>query len=479
MLNWDLSTGAPPKAIGVRSEVISTLSSEQYKLSTSDEMADILFELSKPDNMKHLNFILRRSLEEDNKNYLRLMSISPESYRDYINIKTQAQSVWKNAKFKKDYSLLKPYLKKIVEYKRQVVKTSGYKGHPYNFLLDEYEPGMTVEKLDKIFYSLKENIMGILDNVEISEYPTKAKNSIFTQEFDVTKQESVILKLLNNMGFCMSKGRLDHSPHPFALRLNSGDVRLTINKFHPLKFKGALFAALHEGGHGLYNQNIGRELENTPLFVGASHGVHESQSRFWENIVGRSLDFWYYFKQELSNDFPSQMKGISPEEIYLDVNKLNNSKIRTSSDELSYNLHIIMRYELEKSLIAGELEVDDLPKAWSEKTKEYLGFLPKDDGEGILQDIHWAKGYFGYFPAYALGNIYAAQLTEKVKIDIPDISSKIRRGEFTHITNWMIDNIYTYGKLLPPGELIKEVTGEEVNVKAFTNYLANKYSEIF
>jgi len=477
LMNWDLQTGAPKEAMRVRSEVISSISAEIFKISTSSEMINILSELSKSENLKQLDFIVKRSVEEDSKNYRRLKNISSEKYKEYVNIKTQAQSVWKKAKFEKDFSQLKPYLKKIVEYKRKMVKELAYDGHPYDILLDEYEPGMSVEKLDKIFSPLKENLIGLLENVRNTGY--KPNNSIFAEELDVVKQQKLILKLLNDIGFSMNKGRIDQSIHPFTSKMNSGDIRITINKFKPDKFRGALFATLHEGGHGLYDQNIGKKLENTPLFQGTSYGIHESQSRFWENMIGKSLDFWYYFREELSNEFPHQMKDVSIEEIYHAVNKVNNSIIRTSSDEITYNLHIILRYELEKALITGEIDVDNLPKAWSEKTQKYLGLIPKDDGEGILQDIHWAKGSFGYFPTYALGNIYAAQLMDKLRKDIPDIQLKIRKGSFFQITNWLVENVHAYGKLVSPEELIKEITGEEANIKSFNDYLINKYSEIY
>ncbi len=477
LMNWDVKTGAPPEGIPQRAEVIATISAEAFKISTSDEMGNILEELKKPENLKELDIINMRSVEEDYKRFLNLSKISQGKYKEYISTITKAQQAWKVAKLNKDFSLFKPYLEKIVQFNKEKAKLLDNSGHPYNALLDEYEAGITVEKLDNIFSQMKEPLKELLKKVKRTRYAPDY--SILNRPLDINKQKRLILMLLENMGFKSSKGRLDTTMHPFAVKINGGDIRITINKLHPKTFRSNLYAALHEGGHGLYGQNLGENLIYTSLHNGTSHGIHEAQSRFWENIIGKSLDFWYYFKEELGNEFPHQFNDVSPEDLYHSVNILRETTIRTAADEISYNLHVILRYELEKDLISGDLGVEDLPNKWNEKTFEYFGIYPENDGSGILQDVHWALGYIGYFPTYTLGNIYSVQFMEKLKKDIPNVNKIVRNGEFSEITNWFSSNVYPFGKLLLPEELIEEVTGEGINPQLYINYLENKFSEIY
>ncbi|WP_243136909.1 carboxypeptidase M32 [Alkaliphilus serpentinus] len=476
LMQWDLETGAPTKSVEVRSEVIGTIATESFKISVSDEMGKYIDELSQPENFDQLDDIMKASIKRLKKEYDRFKKIPSDKYQEYMVLLAQSQAMWKEAKSKKDFSIFLPNLKKIVEFQRLFVELWGYQGHPYNSLLDTFEPEMTVVKLDKIFSELRDKLVELHKRIVATGYTPD--QSIFEQSFNIEKQKELSIRVLNSMGYDFEAGRMDESAHPFTLKLNPGDVRIT-TKYEETKLMSALYSTIHEGGHALYEQNISKDLTYTPLNEGASMGIHESQSRFWENMLARSLDFWHFFQKELMEVFPEEFKGISIEKIYHSINKVENSLIRIYADELTYGLHIILRYEVEKGLITGDIEVEDLPRIWNEKIQEYLGVTPKDDSEGVLQDVHWSAGLFGYFPSYALGNIYAAQFVEKMESDLENYQVMVRNGEFGQIKNWLIENIHRHGRSLSPEELIKQITGEGINPKYFIDYLEKKYSDIY
>jgi carboxypeptidase Taq len=276
----------------------------------------------------------------------------------------------------------------------------------------------------------------------------------------------------------MNAGKLDITEHPFTIGMTPGDVRITTH-YYTNDFSSALFSSIHEGGHALYEQNISSELDDTLLSTGTSMGIHESQSRFWENIIGRSYNFWSYFYEDINKMFPEQFKGVSVEDFYKGINKVQPSLVRVDADEVTYNLHIMIRYEIEKALINNEIKVSELPRIWNEKMKEYLGIEPQNDREGVLQDVHWAGGSFGYFPSYTLGNIYSAQIYNAIRKQLDNFDDLIKDGELTKIKEWLGQNIHRYGKLLTPAEILKSVTGEEINPRYLIDYLENKYKKIY
>jgi carboxypeptidase Taq len=476
VMSWDLQTGAPEKAVIGRSGVIGTISTEAFKMLISEQMEKLLVFLSNPENMPHLSRIIQVSVKEDLKKFNRFKKISAEKYEAYIVLTTQAEAVWKEAKALGDFAIFKPYLEKIVEFLQEAAELWGYDGHKYNAMLDIYEPGVTTEQLDKIFGYLKEKIIDLMGRIKKSGYVPD--NSMFLKSYDKDMQRRLSLKILDKMQFDLKRGRLDESAHPFTIKLNLGDVRLT-TKYEVNNLTGALFATIHEGGHGLYEQNIREDLAGTPLCTGSSFGIHESQSRYWENFLGRSRPFWEMFYDDLLEIFPEQFNGVSVENIYHGANRVEPSLIRVQADELTYGLHIILRYELEKSLIGGDIKVCDLPRLWDESMQTYLGIIPGHPGEGVLQDIHWSKGYFGYFPSYTLGNIYAAQFFNQMKKEIPDYDGSVENGDFKGINEWLKEKIHQHGKLLKPAELLHRVTGEEINPKYFAEYLEKKYREIY
>jgi carboxypeptidase Taq len=343
-------------------------------------------------------------------------------------------------------------------------------------LLDHYEPGLTVEKLDKLFGDLRASLVPLVQ--KIKDAPDKPNSSILERDFDPDKQKEFVVDVLKKIGFNFDAGRLDVSAHPFATGINPGDVRLT-TRYYRNNLRSAVFGAIHEGGHGMYEQNISKDLIGTGLCTGASMSIHESQSRFWENIVGRSYGFWKHFYPQLVKLFPESLGDVRLEEFHRAINEVTPSFIRVEADEVTYNLHIMLRYEIEKKLFNGEIEVKDLPGLWNQLMEEYLGITPPNDALGVLQDVHWSFGLFGYFPSYSLGNIYASQITHAMKKDLPNFDQLVENGEFAPILSWLVDKIHRHGKMKDPLDLLREVTGEDVNASYLVAYLEEKVSKIY
>lgn len=475
LLYWDMRTGAPKKGIELRSKTIGMLSSEHFALSTSDQMGEYLGRLSEQDIYSSLDHVEQRCVTECRKDYERSRKIPPQRYREFVELSSQSESVWEEAKEKADFSMFQPYLEKIVDFTTEFIHYWGYEGNKYNTLLDMYEPGMTVDKLDQVFGPLREHTVPLV--AEIAESGKATNNDFVYQEYDKAKQRRMSDFMLKQIGFDFAAGRLDESVHPFATGLNLGDVRVTtMYRTHDLS--SSLFSSLHEGGHALYEQNISPRLAGTILCDGTSMGIHESQSRTWENMIGRSRAFWEKYYSDLQQGFSGQLDSVSLDQFYRGINQVKPSLIRIDADELTYNLHILIRYELENALINGKLQVKDLPSAWNEKYQKYLNVTPSHDGEGVLQDVHWSDGSFGYFPSYSLGNMYAAQIMQKLQRDI-SVDECLRQGNLTVIKDWLAERIYQYGKLLTPNEIIEQVTGEALNPEYLMQYLDQKYRDIY
>ncbi len=476
VLFWDLRTGAPRKGVPQRAEVIGMLSEEAFKLSTSAEMEKYLAYFDEPDNNSRLDNIMKAVVKECRKEFDKYRKIPADMYKEYVILTSEAESVWEDAKNSNNFEMFKPYLEKIVDFNLKFIELWGYKDNKYNTLLEFYEPGMTVDKLDSIFNELRSRIVPLAAKIKASA--DQPEDAALRQYFDIPKQEEFSLFILKKMGYDFEAGRLDESEHPFTIGINPGDVRITTH-YYTNDFASALMSSLHEGGHALYEQNISEELNGTPLCTGTSMGIHESQSRFWENIIGRSRGFWEHYYGELQKLFPEQLKDMSLDKFYRAINKVEPSLIRVEADEVTYNLHVMIRYEIEKALINGDIKVAELPKVWNEKMEEYLGIVPPDNSKGVLQDVHWAGGSFGYFPSYTLGNIYSAQLYNTARKEIGDFDGLVRKGELTNIKEWLSEKVHKHGKLLEPSEIIKQVTGEDINSKYLVEYLENKYKGIY
>lgn len=474
VLYWDMRTGAPKKGIETRSEVVGLLSAERFQLSVSLEMGELLSALS--EHMDELSPVEQRMVTECKKEYERSRKIPPERYEEYVVLTSKAEAVWEEAKQNADFESFRPYLEQIVAFNREFISYWGTGETPYDALLDMYEPGMTIKQLDAIFGSLKEELVPLVEH--IAQSPHQPDTRFLRNTYDLEKQRQFSLFILKEMGYDFDAGRLDVSVHPFATGLNPGDVRITTN-YLPHDFAFSLFSSIHEGGHALYEQNISPDLVHTNLGEGASMAVHESQSRFWENMIGRSLPFWRRYYPDLQKTFKEQLQGASLEQFYRAINEVKPSLIRIEADELTYNLHIMIRYELEKALFNEGLRVDELPDAWNAKYKAYLNVEPAHDGEGVLQDVHWSGGAFGYFPSYSLGNMYAAQIMHALRKEMPDMDARIEAGELAPIKDWLKKHIYQHGMVKTPAELIEQTTGEALNPVYLTNYLQKKYKEIY
>jgi carboxypeptidase Taq len=476
VLSWDMATGAPPKGKEQRAEVIGMLATELFKMGIAPEMKEMLDTLSQKDTYTSLDPVMQAMIRELKKEYEKNQSIPAALFEEYTVLTSKAQVVWEEAKEKNDFALFQPYLERIVGYLQQFIDIWGYSGHRYNTLLDRYEPGITVEMIDPLFAGLRDKSVTLLRKIQESGKATDV--SFLNKRFPVDAQRQFNTLVLKKIGYDFAAGRLDESAHPFSTGLNLGDVRIT-TKIYEHDWQMALFSSIHEAGHAIYEQNIAPELAGTLLADGASMGIHESQSRFWENIVGRSQAFWNYFYKDAAAAFPEAFAGISARDVYRAVNQVQPSLIRIEADELTYNLHIMVRYELEKALISGNLQVADLPGAWNEKMQEYLGLTPPTNAQGVLQDIHWSGGDLGYFPTYSLGNMYAAQLEAALRREIPEYQEAVERGEFAIITRWMTEKVHRYGKTRQPADIIRSATEEGINADYLISYLENKYSDVY
>jgi len=476
LADWDQKVMAPKKGRSMFAKATGTLRTEIFKLSVSEEMGELLAELTLPDNLAFLDEVTRAKVREYKEYYQKSKSIPADLFQEYSILTAQANDAWEEARENNDFARFLPYLEKIVDYKRKFADIYGYEDHPYDALLDEFEPGLTVKKLDPLFAKLRDTSVKLLERIQQNGKRTQAE--IFEQSFSIEKQKEFNRYILPIIGFDLEAGRLDETVHPFAQTVNTGDVRLT-TRYLEGNVRSALFGTIHEAGHGIYEQHVNPQFEESVLQSGASFGIHESQSRFLENMVGRSKQFWKYFYPKLQEYFPKQLENITVDEFYRAVNSVQPSFIRVEADELTYNLHIMLRYEIEKALISGEVEAKDLPVVWNQKMQDYLGVTPSSDTVGVLQDVHWSFGGIGYFPSYSLGNLYAAQILRTIQKDLPDFYKHIENGRFDLIQEWLKGKIHQYGKLYRPNELIVKVTGEELNAEYLVEYLEKKYTEVY
>ncbi|MFC4322722.1 carboxypeptidase M32 [Litchfieldia salsa] len=476
LMYWDLRTGAPKKGVEQRSEVIGMLSTEVFKMSTSQEMAAYISKLTPLADSGDLCEVTSKTLSECKKEYDRNKKIPQDEYKEYVILQSKAESIWEDAKAEDNFSLFQPYLEKLVEYNKRFIEYWGYEGNKYNTLLDMYEPGVTVEIIDKVFDQLRESIVPLVQ--QIAESNNKPNTSFLSQYFPKEAQRKLSLELLERLGYNFDAGRLDETVHPFATGLNPGDVRITTN-YDEHDFRTAVFGTIHECGHALYEQNISDKFIGTLLCTGTSMGIHESQSLFYENFVGRNFSFWKKNYELLKEFSTGQFDHVSLNEFYQAINESKPSLIRIEADELTYTLHIMIRYEIEKGLFNGEIEVKDLPEIWNKKYEDYLGIRPESDAKGVLQDVHWSGGSFGYFPSYALGYIYAAQIKQAMLKDIPNFDVLLEEGDLLPVKQWLTEKVHQFGKSKKPLEILQDVTGEGLNAQHLITYLQEKYKNIY
>jgi carboxypeptidase Taq len=476
LLDWDQQTYMPPLGVAARAEQRATLSKLAHTLFTGDETRSLLeraeqegagLPLDSDDGA--LLRVARRDLDKATR-------IPTELVVEFARVTALAQEEWAKARAANDFPAFAPWLEKIIDLTRRTAEALGYEERLYDALLDQYEPGMTAAQIDAIFGGLKQETVPLAR--AIFERVDAVDASVLTRDYDEEKQRRFAEKVLADCGFDFQGGRQDRSVHPFCTHFSRSDVRIT-TRYDRNFLSMALFGSLHEMGHGLYEQGVGESLEGSILASGASLGLHESQSRLWENLVGRSRPFWQRYYPDLQAVFPVALGDVSAEAFYRAMNRVAPTLIRVEADEVTYNLHIILRYELENALLEGRLSVADAPEAWNAKMEELLGIRPSTNAEGILQDVHWSIGIMGYFPTYSLGNILSVQLWEKALADVPSIPEDVARGEFRPLLAWLRENVHQHGRKYLPGELIRRVTGSPLTAEPYVRYLRTKFGEIY
>lgn len=479
VLGWDQETYMPSEAIGERGEQISVIESLVHEKQTSSELTGLFDKVGVTDG----SYLANNDLSDVDKAYLRQfyrkysnsVKIPQDLVVEFSKTASLAQSVWMKARKASKFSDFAPFLEKLLDLSRKKADCLGYESDPYDPLIDEFEPGMTAAKVDTLFTQLESGLIPLVKKIKEAG---NSEMSFLKKDYDVTKQEEFSRFVLNKLHFPPDRGRFDISTHPFTTTLGPNDIRIT-TRYAADMFQTSIFGTIHECGHALYELGFNPDFSGTCLSQCASLGVHESQSRTWENMVGKSFPFWEYFYPVLQAYFTDNLGDVSLNDFYKGVNTVEPSFIRIDADEVTYSLHIILRFKLEHQLINGKLNVKDLPEAWNSLMKQYFGIVPGNDAEGVLQDIHWAFGGFGYFPTYALGNMYGAQFYSKMQEDLPSMEDDIQKGDFSVILQWLRTNIHQYGCVHSADQLCENVCGNSLDANMFLNYLNGKYSKIY
>jgi carboxypeptidase Taq len=473
VLEWDQNVSMPPGGSEARGQQLATLGKIAHEKSTSDEVGKLLEDLKREytDLGSDEGALVRVSARE----YDKATRVPASFVAKQAIATTKAFDAWVEAKGKSDFSIFRPHLEKVVELVHEYISFFPPAEHPYDTLLDNYEPGMKTSEVRSIFNNLRPKQVELLKDIKSAK---QVKDDFLHKKYNEKKVWEFGEAIITKFGYEWSRGRQDKAPHPFQTTFSVDDTRIT-NRYEADNPLATLFSAMHEAGHAMYEQGSNRAYERTPLAGGTSLAVHESQSRMWENLVGRSLPFWEHFFPELKKAFPSQLDGVSAKSFYKAINKVESSLIRVNADEATYNMHVMLRLELEIGMVEGKLAVKDLPEIWNAKMDEYLGIVPPNDAKGVLQDVHWSSGLMGYFSTYALGNLISAQVWEKANKDIKDLDEQIRKGKFDSLLGWLREKIHIYGRKYDPQDLVQKVTGSKIDSAAYVLYLTNKYSAIY
>ncbi len=475
LLGWDQQVYMPPGGAEERGYMTGTIGKIMHEKFTSDEMGLLLDDLKKylpeldPDGETY------RIISVTSRDYDKATCVPSSFITEQAQVVSIAQQAWVEARSNSDFSIFRPHLEKVAELSQRYVSFFPPAAHPYDTLFDSYEPGMKTADVKVIFDDLR------LQQVEliraIGQRP-QVDDSFLHLAYDEKSMWDFSVEVATAFGYDWKRGRQDPTAHPFCQSIGPDDVRITSRWVPELPF-ALLFGTMHETGHALYEQGVGHAWSRTALEGGASFGIHESQSRMWENLVGRSHAFWEYFYPRLQDRFKTQLGNVGLDQFYRAINKVEPSFIRVEADEATYNLHIMLRLELEIAMLEGSIAIKDLPEIWNTKMQEYLGVVPPNDAKGVLQDIHWSGGMLGYFSTYALGNLISAQLWEKFKSINPDLDDQIRRGDFSALLSWLRVKIHQYGRKYEPQELVQRVTKSKIDPEPYVRYLKTKYGEIY
>ncbi len=476
LIGWDQQIVMPSKASIARSRQMATLSRLAHERLTSDSFRSLLDKAEKEVEGRDQDcddFCLVRVAR---RHHDRSVGLPADLVEELTRSCAVAFDAWLQAKPKSDWDLFEPHFEKVLDLKKQVAEARGYAGHPYDAMIDDFEPGMTTAEVTALFDSFRPFLVELVS--KISQSSAVAEDGPLDQEFPIDGQDRFSRELAESIGYDLVNGRIDAGPHPFCAAPAGSDIRL-INRFQIDNLNTALFGTLHEAGHGIYEQFSPPRFEHTPLRGGCSLGVHESQSRLWENFVGRSRPFWRYHFPRLKEIFPTQLLGYEAEDIYRAVNRVRPSFIRVEADEVTYTLHVILRFEIEVQLLDGSLKVSDVPELWNAKMKQYLGIEPPEHRLGCLQDIHWSDGLVGYFPTYSIGNMIAAQLWERIESEIPDLDSQLERGDCQPLLTWLRREVYDHASKFLPKDLVLRASGQPLSHQAFQRYLDKKYKDLY
>jgi carboxypeptidase Taq len=472
VLEWDQEIYMPPKSAGHRAGQLATLASMAHELVTNEDFGKLLLTL---ENIDELDYNEETNIDRSQEDYEKNKKLSAGFVEELSHQTSECFNAWIAARKQNDFQVFAPSLTKMIALKRRQADLYGFAAHPYDALLDDYEKGATVAMLDPLFAGIKDQLPPLI--AKISGSPQVSKDC-FHQHFPRQQQWDFGIEVLKAMGFDFEAGRQDYSEHPFTTSFSATDVRLT-TRVDENNFASMLWSCIHEGGHGLYEQGLPEEQYGLPLGSPASLGIHESQSRFWENCIGRGLDFWTGFYPTLQQYFPQQLANISLDTFYKAANRVEPSLIRTEADEVTYHFHVLIRYEIEKALIEGTLNAENIPARWNELYFKYLGVTPKDDYTGVLQDVHWSHGSFGYFPTYTLGSFYAAQFYARALQDIPRLKEQVTKGNFKALLLWLRENVHRHGRRYTSEELCERITGERLNTSFFMRYVEEKYESVY
>jgi len=482
IVHWDMETMMPPKAIKLRSQQLALLSRIEHKMSTDPEIGTLLEGIMRHPGYDKLDYVQKRNVYLIKKQYDEQTKLPEELVAEIARQEAITVDVWKKAKAAKNFSMFRPELEKLVELKKkaaEILMEVKETATPYDALIDIFEPKMTAKEITKVFDELREGLTSLLKKCEASSKQPDV--SILKRKVSIDVQRKIAKALAEFVGYDVASkeasGRIDETEHPFTTGYYD-DVRITTHYYEDM-FASSIFSVLHEAGHAIYDQDLKQEWMYQPIGTSCSHGFHESQSRFIENIIGRSYEFWSYFLPKLK-----ELTGKALMDVYLDrfvhaVNQVKPSKIRVEADEVTYCLHIIIRFNIERDLFAGKIMVKELPEIWNQSYTDYLGVKNENDSEGVMQDTHWASGSYGYFPSYALGNIYSGQILATMEKELPNWRKQIEKGNLSPVKNWLIKNVHSYGDLYDPPELIRKITGKELNVNPYLNYLNKKYSKLY
>lgn len=473
--DWDQSISMPPNATEYRAKAQSYLVDQENKKWIDPEFGRLL---SIANNGSNWSTIEAANIRLWNRDYNKKIKLPPDFAARESKMASLSQAAWEEAREKNNYSIFEPHLKAMVELNKEKARYLGYKEHPYDALLENFMPGMTVEKCDKLFDVIKPQTIELIKKIKESN-ETASKNIYGNASYPEYRQEEFTKNITSALGYDYGSGLMVKTRrHPSTYSIGVHDVRTSI-RYKEHNPEEAILMAMHEGGHGIAAQGIPDEYYGMPIGNNPGMDMAEAESRLFENNLGCSRAFWEYWLPQMKTEFRPEMENVSVDDMHRHINRLNIGPIRTDADEVSYILHVIIRYEIERDLFDGKINVDDVPMIWNQKYKEYLGVNVTDDKNGILQDIHWAEGYFGYFPAYALGSMNAAQLEVAMRRDHPDLDQKFASGDFSIPATWMHEHVYRYGAIYDTPELMKRATGNETEAYDFLNYLNSKYRKIY